>query len=60
MKAQGPTAKIITLLKRRPHTVAELVKATKCSTAHVRSVLYSLSDKGLKTERSLTRYRLAK
>ena len=57
-KKQGATAKITALLRKRAYTVMELSKATRASVPHVRSVLYSLSDKGLKTERSLTRYSL--
>ena len=51
-----PTAQIIALLRRRPRTVPELVKLTKCSVPHVRSILYTLDQ--VKVEKQPAKYSL--
>ena len=54
----GPTAKVIVLLKRRPHTVIELCKATGASVVHVRSILYGIED--VKVQKQPAKYSLGR
>jgi hypothetical protein len=51
-----PTAQVIALLRKRPRTVPELVKLTKCSVPHVRSILYALEN--IKVEKQPAKYSL--
>jgi hypothetical protein len=53
----GPTEQVIALLRKRPRSVPELVKATRASVVHVRSILYAIDAV---PKKSLTTYSLPK